>query len=271
MMLDYAVWITQGLLAIAALCTVYRVFRGPSVLDRVISVDVMLIIVASMLLTDMVANNHQDFILFVLGTAVIGFLGAVAIARYVVVRQPDASSKGEEREAQAAALRAEAAAEEPEAPYNGELKVSAEPRTDQEDESTSWFTALARSGFVTRRSKQEQAQASDPEMSGPGQGRPGGGPDQGGAAEGDDADSGNVSSEDGAAENEAAAAGNGAAGVAARGETEDEGSEGSAAEQSGAEKEASKGDAGNGDGAGDDANAGDRDGGSKDGSGKGGQ
>ena len=37
MMLDYAYWITQALLAAGALCAVYRVYRGPSVLDRVIA------------------------------------------------------------------------------------------------------------------------------------------------------------------------------------------------------------------------------------------
>ncbi|OSM42760.1 monovalent cation/H+ antiporter complex subunit F [Nesterenkonia sp. PF2B19] len=91
-MLEHAYWITQTLLAAAVFCAVYRVFRGPSVLDRVISVDVILIIVSSMLITDMVARNHQDFILFVIATAVIGFLGAVAIARYVAVRRPEGAA-----------------------------------------------------------------------------------------------------------------------------------------------------------------------------------
>ncbi|GAA1183658.1 monovalent cation/H+ antiporter complex subunit F [Nesterenkonia xinjiangensis] len=90
-MLTYAYWITQALLTVAVFCSVFRVFRGPSVLDRVISVDVILIIVSSMLITDMVARGHQDFILFVVATAVIGFLGAVAIARYVAVRRPEDS------------------------------------------------------------------------------------------------------------------------------------------------------------------------------------
>ncbi len=79
-MLETAAAVTQILLAVGALCAVYRVYRGPSVLDRVISVDVILIIVASIMLTEMVRSDHQDFILFVLVTSVIGFLGAVAIA-----------------------------------------------------------------------------------------------------------------------------------------------------------------------------------------------
>lgn len=163
MMLDYAVWITQGLLAVAAFCAVYRIFRGPSVLDRVISVDVILIIVASMLIVNMVAGDHQDFILFVVVTAVIGFLGAVAIARYVVGRRPEdaagdtgrgSSAEGPGGSVQEAAVRAQAA--EPEAPQASSPETAEGLPDQEEDESTSWFTALARSGFVPKRPSQEE-------------------------------------------------------------------------------------------------------------------
>lgn len=183
MMLDYAVWIAQTLLAVGALCAVYRVFRGPSILDRVISVDVILIVVASMLVVDMVANDHQDFIVFVLVTAVVGFFGAVAIARYVVRRRPeDVARDVEQGDPQAtgrpvheAVQRAQAA--EPEAPGNRQAVLSPET-ADTEDESTSWFTALAQSGFVpTRRSGQEPAgesaaqESGEAEREGPSSGR----------------------------------------------------------------------------------------------------
>lgn len=144
-MLDWAYWITQFFLALGALCAVYRVYKGPSVLDRVISVDVILIIVGSVMLVDMAYHRHTDFILFVVVTAVIGFLGAVAIARYVVVRTPESEDTVRQAEAQAAALSG-GAADEPEIPAGQSPAGSA-----QEDESTSWFAALARSGFVPKR------------------------------------------------------------------------------------------------------------------------
>lgn len=148
-MLEIAVGITQVLLAIGALCAVYRVYRGPSVLDRVISVDVILIIVASVMLVDMVRSDHQDFILFVLVTSVIGFLGAVAIARYVVARKPADAERAAERDAQAAGMEEP----EPEAPQNVAASPVITAAQESEDEATSWFTALAKSGFAPQRGK----------------------------------------------------------------------------------------------------------------------
>jgi multisubunit Na+/H+ antiporter MnhF subunit len=156
-MLDIAVHITQVLLAVGAIGSVYRVYKGPSVLDRVISLDVMLIIVASMMIVDMVVNNHQDFIMFVVITAVIGFLGAVAIARYVVVRSPEeVASETSEQDPYPAppvapAIAGATAENEPEAPHDPVSTPRMPGLEEGEDESTSWFSALARSGFTPRR------------------------------------------------------------------------------------------------------------------------
>ncbi|MGJ9372683.1 monovalent cation/H+ antiporter complex subunit F [Nesterenkonia sp. CF4.4] len=156
-MLEIAVHITQVLLALGAVGSVYRIYRGPSVLDRVISLDVMLIIVASMMIVDMVVNDHQDFILFVVITAVIGFLGAVAIARYVVVRSPEeVAVETSEQDPYptppvAPAIPGAAAENEPEAPHDPVDTPRMPGLEVQEDESTSWFSALARSGFTPRR------------------------------------------------------------------------------------------------------------------------
>lgn len=147
MMLEYAYWITQGLLALGALCAVYRVYRGPSVLDRVISVDVILIIVGSVMLADMAYREHTDFIMFVVITAVIGFLGAVAIARFAVARNP-AEDSVDEVAKQAAGLSWDSAPE-PEAPASPFSPIGGSgSRTSAEgDESTSWFANLTKSGF----------------------------------------------------------------------------------------------------------------------------
>lgn len=164
MMLEYAYWITQGLLALGALCAVYRVYRGPSVLDRVISVDVILIIVGSVMLADMAYNRHQDYILFVVITAVIGFLGAVAIARYVVVRSPEeVAAESSEQDPYptppvAPAIPGAAAENEPEAPHQPVSTPLMPSLEAQEDESTSWFSALARSGFTPRRHEDPPAE-----------------------------------------------------------------------------------------------------------------
>ncbi|GAA1817803.1 monovalent cation/H+ antiporter complex subunit F [Nesterenkonia flava] len=170
--LQIAYWITQVLLSIGALCAVYRVYKGPSVLDRVISVDVILIIVASVMLADMAVNQHTDFIPFVVVAAMIGFLGAVAIARYVAVGSTASADAGSQVEAQERAMTAEIP--EPEIPMRSfaDPAAGAAPstpgaeRTGDEDESTSWFTALTKSGFVpgkkeTQSKDGEQGEDSD--------------------------------------------------------------------------------------------------------------
>lgn len=151
MMLDYAYWITQALLALGALMAVYRVYKGPSVLDRVISVDVILIIVGSVMLTDMAYNRHQDFVVFVVITAVIGFLGAVAIARYAVAPRNRDQDSGREREKQAAGISWDLAPE-PEAPASPFSPTSATGGAESsgDDDSTSWFRQLTQSGFRPR-------------------------------------------------------------------------------------------------------------------------
>ncbi|WP_218220797.1 monovalent cation/H+ antiporter complex subunit F [Nesterenkonia sp. Act20] len=168
-MLETAVHITQVLLALGAAGTVYRIYKGPSVLDRVISLDVMLIIVASMMIVDMVINDHQDFILFVVVTAVIGFLGAVAIARYVVVRSPE--------EVAPDAPAHDPVPFPPAVPVGSSSQQEGEPETPHqpistpvmpgvgplEDESTSWFSALARSGFTPKRREDPMPEEAEPE------------------------------------------------------------------------------------------------------------
>ncbi|GAA1138569.1 monovalent cation/H+ antiporter complex subunit F [Nesterenkonia lutea] len=154
-MLEIAVHITQALLVLGAAGAVYRVYKGPSVLDRVISLDVMLIIVASIMIVDMVINDHQDFILFVVVTAVIGFLGAVAIARYVVVRSPEEVVAESPEDAvpfpPAVRVASSSPAEgEPEAPHQPVATPVMPGIAPPEDESTSWFSALTRSGFTPK-------------------------------------------------------------------------------------------------------------------------
>lgn len=140
MLLDIAYWTAQIMLGFGALSAVYRIYKGPSVLDRVISVDVILIIVGSVLLIDMGYRGHQDYILFVVISAVVGFLGAVAIARYVAVGDHERINSAVEPHTTTSAL-----------PVNSQHEASL-----SEDESTSWFTALAKSGFTPRKTDKEE-------------------------------------------------------------------------------------------------------------------
>jgi multicomponent Na+:H+ antiporter subunit F len=72
-----------AVLAVSLLLTVWRLLRGPSIPDRAMSFDMIMIhivglIAINALLVDQV--SHFDAILIV---ALLGFLGTVAIARYI--------------------------------------------------------------------------------------------------------------------------------------------------------------------------------------------
>ena len=75
------------LLAFAALCALYRIARGPSILDRVLAIDVLLAIIGGALAVDMAVNRHLDNIVLLVAISVIGFIGSVTVARFVTDRK----------------------------------------------------------------------------------------------------------------------------------------------------------------------------------------
>ncbi|WP_285727514.1 monovalent cation/H+ antiporter complex subunit F [Psychromicrobium xiongbiense] len=75
------------ILSLAALGAIYRIAVGPSLLDRVLAADVLLIIFASALATDMALNRHLDNLALLVGLTLMGFIGSVTVARYVADRR----------------------------------------------------------------------------------------------------------------------------------------------------------------------------------------
>ncbi|CAL8899607.1 hypothetical protein KVA01_23860 [Kocuria varians] len=82
-MFDVAVWVCGAILALAAAGTIYRLAKGPSLLDRVIASDVLLAIVGACLAVDMVYNHHTNNIILLVILSLVGFLGSVTVARNV--------------------------------------------------------------------------------------------------------------------------------------------------------------------------------------------
>lgn len=68
---------------IGALCAVWRIIRGPSILDRALATDVLLAIAICVLGTDMAINRHTDTMVVLLALALFAFVGSVAIARFM--------------------------------------------------------------------------------------------------------------------------------------------------------------------------------------------
>lgn len=75
------------LLALAALGAVVRMIKGPALLDRVLAADVLLAVLASALTVDMAVHRNTDNLPLVVAITLIGFVGSVAVARFVQERR----------------------------------------------------------------------------------------------------------------------------------------------------------------------------------------
>ncbi|WP_082470206.1 monovalent cation/H+ antiporter complex subunit F [Curtobacterium sp. S6] len=70
------------ILVLAAIGTIYRLARGPSLLDRVIASDVLLAIVGAGLVLDMVYRDSYENVTLLIVISLVGFLGSVTVARF---------------------------------------------------------------------------------------------------------------------------------------------------------------------------------------------
>ncbi|MBG6224370.1 multicomponent Na+:H+ antiporter subunit F [Arthrobacter sp. CAN_A2] len=82
-----AVYVAGGILTVAVLLALYRAVRGPSILDRVLAIDVVLAIVGGGLVLNMVVGRHLDNLLLLVTISLIGFVGSVTVARFVTDRK----------------------------------------------------------------------------------------------------------------------------------------------------------------------------------------
>lgn len=75
-----------ALFALAALLTVWRIIKGPSILDRAVASDVLLTLVICALGAEMAINHHTRTLPLLLIVAAIGVFGSISIARFVARR-----------------------------------------------------------------------------------------------------------------------------------------------------------------------------------------
>ncbi|GAT74671.1 multisubunit Na+/H+ antiporter, MnhF subunit [Microbacterium sp. HM58-2] len=71
---------------VAAILTVIRIVRGPSILDRAVASDVLLTEVMCVLGAEMAINGHTRSIPVLLIIAAVGVFGSIAVARFVARR-----------------------------------------------------------------------------------------------------------------------------------------------------------------------------------------
>lgn len=77
------------LFGVAALCALYRIVRGPTVLDRVIASDVLVATVICALGAEMAFNDHTDTLPVLLVLALFAVLGSLSVARFLPVQDTE--------------------------------------------------------------------------------------------------------------------------------------------------------------------------------------
>ena len=86
--LSVAQIIVSAVLALAAVLALVRLARGPSLFDRLLAIDVLLAVVCAGLIVDMAAGGHMNNLTLVVVICLVGFIGSVAVARFVTDGRP---------------------------------------------------------------------------------------------------------------------------------------------------------------------------------------
>jgi multicomponent Na+:H+ antiporter subunit F len=68
---------------IGAIAAVWRIIRGPSILDRALATDVLLAIGVCGLGAEMAINRHTDTLVVMLVLALFAVIGSISIARFM--------------------------------------------------------------------------------------------------------------------------------------------------------------------------------------------
>lgn len=78
------VWVTvYALLSTGAALSIVRVWLGPSLLDRVVATETLLAIIAAGVAGYVALARDSAFVSVLLVVALLGFIGATSVARYV--------------------------------------------------------------------------------------------------------------------------------------------------------------------------------------------
>lgn len=86
-LMTWVVIVVGAILSAAAIGAIYRIARGPTLLDRVLASDVLLAIISAALGTEMAVNKTLDNLPLLVVLTVIGFIGSLTVARFVSHRR----------------------------------------------------------------------------------------------------------------------------------------------------------------------------------------
>ena len=86
--MTFVSWVVGVLFAFAALASVVRIVRGPSILDRMIASDMLLTTLICVLAADMVLSHHTRTLPVIIVLALTAVFGSITVARYVSRQDP---------------------------------------------------------------------------------------------------------------------------------------------------------------------------------------
>lgn len=90
--------ICSVLLAIDGVLCLYRIVRGPTVLDRTVAADVFVAVIVGAVAVHAAVGRYSTTVSVLLALSLVGFLGSVSIARFAA-RDGDGGPHLEEGEA----------------------------------------------------------------------------------------------------------------------------------------------------------------------------
>jgi len=98
--LDIAVLVALGLLSLALLLGLYRIVRGPSLADRIVALDMLVLVGVGFIAAFGVKTGFTLYLDVGIALSLVGFLATIAFARYLLQaprREPesDAPAAGE--------------------------------------------------------------------------------------------------------------------------------------------------------------------------------
>jgi len=79
----FVYWAAYLMLGVGALLTLVRLARGPSLLDRVVATDVLLVIISAGLAVYAALARDPTVVPVLVVVSLLAFVGSVSVARYV--------------------------------------------------------------------------------------------------------------------------------------------------------------------------------------------
>lgn len=73
----------QGMLGIAALLALFRAVKGPDLVDRIVALDLVLLLLAGGLAAEAARSGSEFFVSAVIVVALVAFAGTIIVARFI--------------------------------------------------------------------------------------------------------------------------------------------------------------------------------------------